>query len=57
MPERPDDGQPLNGPYDDRDLPQQGDPTSYRCHQCNKSREFTKGGALICRTCDQPTAP
>lgn len=48
-----DDGQPMTGPYDDRDLPAQGDPVAPRCHRCDRPRRHLRGGWLWCDHCDR----
>ncbi len=48
-----DDGQPITGPYDDRELPRQGEPAAPRCHVCNGPRAI-RHGVLMCRICDAP---
>ena len=58
MPERPDDGQPLNGPYDDRELPKQPETVDHpTCHVCpERTPRIPRHGAWICPKCDQPSA-
>ncbi len=47
-----DDGQPITGPYDDRELPKQGEPDAPRCHRCDSPRTVRPGGWLWCPRCD-----
>lgn len=39
--------------YEERSLPPQGNPQALRCRHCRVMKVRTKGGALVCESCDQ----